>query len=419
MIVAIGCSGAGKTHTTSGTASDPGLIPLLFSDIFKQMDVILKTPGKEDVKLLLFVSMLEIHNERVYDLLDNYSVENNNNNKKTERKVLNVKYDKKGRPSAQGLSEHKITSADDIKKVLAFSTNNRQVASTSVNKESSRSHSILTIKLVEVPKLDMQIIMKDPERYLKVSRLGITDLAGNERSNRTQTSGDHLKEAGNINLSLMTFSQCLKYLKSNQKKEQSSRQSFASAVVPFRDSKLTRLLQEYFLGDSRVSMIVCITPTPVCYDESINSLKLSAEAREIETVHIKPRNSIAPPSELSKSKNESEESSDNLNKSKNGRSKANNTSIVSKTNNGKQTTEVIKQQPQRVLRKRGREAEPAPDPSSKNKILAVEQEEKQKEKIIKNDKNIVTKVAPSSPIPLSVPNPSSPSKEKILYLKRK
>lgn len=125
----------------------------------------------------------------------------------------------------------------------------RQVFGTLANRESSRSHGIFTIKVVRIH----NGAPEDPDSA-QVSRLAIVDLAGSERTRNTQTTGDRLKEAGNINKSLMVLGQCLEVLRANQQKMAASTPAGSKkklAMVPFRHSKLTEVFQNFFVGDGR------------------------------------------------------------------------------------------------------------------------------------------------------------------------
>jgi 3D (Asp-Asp-Asp) domain-containing protein len=115
------------------------------------------------------------------------------------------------------LTEKPMTGLEDAQNILAAGQKNRQVAQTSLNQDSSRSHSVFTIKLIRVPKdKDKEAIAKDPS-LIKYNKLSIVDLAGSERAKRTQNDGARLKEAASINTSLMTFGRCLEILRWNQK----------------------------------------------------------------------------------------------------------------------------------------------------------------------------------------------------------
>ncbi len=107
--------------------------------------------------------------------------------------------------------------------------------------------------------------MSENKDNIIISQLSLVDLAGSERYSRTQATGDRLKEAGNINNSLMNLRKCMDILRHNQ-------QNGSSQVVPFRDSKLTHFLKNYFEGEGRVRMILCVNPRPEDYDENFVSI---------------------------------------------------------------------------------------------------------------------------------------------------
>jgi kinesin family protein 20 len=141
--------------------------------------------------------------------------------------------------------------ADEQEALAVFRTGQRarQVFGTLANRESSRSHGIFTMKIVRIH----NGAPSDPESA-QVSRLAIVDLAGSERTRNTQTTGDRLKEAGNINKSLMVLGQCLEVLRANQQKMAAPTPVGGKkrlAMVPFRHSKLTEIFQNFFVGDGR------------------------------------------------------------------------------------------------------------------------------------------------------------------------
>lgn len=167
----------------------------------------------------------------------------------------------------------------------------RRVFGTLANRESSRSHGIVILKVVRGHRGE-----RDDPTALQISRLTLVDLAGSERTKHTHTTGDRLKEAGNINKSLMVLGQCMEVMRSNQRRLAASlaHEGFGSdarmdtrdvkkglALVPFRHSKLTELLMDYFVGDGRVVMIVNVNPYDTGYDENSHVMKFSALAREV------------------------------------------------------------------------------------------------------------------------------------------
>lgn len=169
---------------------------------------------------------------------------------------------------------------------------------TLANRESSRSHGIFTLKVVRIH----NGAPEDPDSA-QVSRLAIVDLAGSERTRNTQTTGDRLKEAGNINKSLMVLGQCLEVLRANQQRMAAPTPAGGKkrlAMVPFRHSKLTEVFQNFFVGDGRAVriprnrqarskltgvkvMIVHVNPYDTGFDENSHVMRFSAIAREIQT----------------------------------------------------------------------------------------------------------------------------------------
>lgn len=166
-----------------------------------------------------------------------------------------------------GVTEIEIKSVEEAIEVFQTGQKRKRMGHTVLNAESSRSHSVFNIRLVQAP-TDYQgeHVLQD-KRTITVSQLSLVDLAGSERSSRTKNTGMRLREAGNINNSLMTLRTCLEYLRENQ---QISTNNGAAAPkkVPYRDSKITHLFKNYFDGEGQVSMIVCINPRAEDFDEN-------------------------------------------------------------------------------------------------------------------------------------------------------
>jgi kinesin family member 20 len=157
--------------------------------------------------------------------------------------------------------------------LLQRGSRNRQIAETMLNQSSSRSHCIFSIKFVQVPRgVDKAALQENPS-LIKYCRLSLIDLAGSERASRTKSTGARLREAGAINKSLMSFGRCIKALRFNQLHPTRNPQ-----VIPYRESKLTRLLQDLFSGNARAVMFVNLCPDPTDFDESVHVLKFSAIA---------------------------------------------------------------------------------------------------------------------------------------------
>ncbi|KAF9452579.1 kinesin-domain-containing protein [Macrolepiota fuliginosa MF-IS2] len=256
----------------------------------------------------VWISYVEVYNEKVYDLLD--SVKDESSQKPTQKSAADLKLllTRKAlplRPSPTsdnedveingkyiaGLRQFRVTSAAQAKSIVKLGQLHRRVFGTLANHQSSRSHGMVIIKIVRGHRGE-----KDDPTSLQVSRLTLVDLAGSERTKHTHTTGERLKEAGNINKSLMVLGQCMEVMRSNQKKLASSLAQEGTgkdgrmdtrdvrktlAVIPFRHSKLTEALMDYFTGEGRAVMIVNVNPYDTGYDENSHVMKFSSLAREI------------------------------------------------------------------------------------------------------------------------------------------
>ncbi|KAF7367299.1 Kinesin-like protein [Mycena sanguinolenta] len=238
----------------------------------------------------IWLSYAEVYNEKVYDLLDNVQdtstgttggIPRSNSGKSLllTRKALTF----------PGCASFRVHSASQAKALVKLGQLHRRVFGTLANRESSRSHGMVIIKVVRGHRGE-----RDDPTALQIARLTLVDLAGSERTKHTHTTGDRLKEAGNINKSLMVLGQCMEVLRNNQRKVAVSLSQDgadgrmdtrevkrALAVVPFRHSKLTEALMDYFVGDARVVMIVNVNPYDTGYDENSHVMKFAALAREV------------------------------------------------------------------------------------------------------------------------------------------
>ncbi|WRT68205.1 uncharacterized protein IL334_005180 [Kwoniella shivajii] len=269
----------------------------------------------------VFVSYAEVYNEKIFDLLDsvlpstpstpgltraratntglprasntfgfsgalnssfNLAAMANGGGGILRRHALSLKNDPEGNGKyIAGLKDVRVRTREEALAVFRSGQRARRVFGTIANRESSRSHGIFTIKVVRIH----NGAPEDPDSA-QVSRLAIVDLAGSERTRNTQTTGDRLKEAGNINKSLMVLGQCLEVLRANQQKMNGSTTPGAKkkfAVVPFRHSKLTEIFQNFFVGDGRAVIIVNVNPYDTGFDENSHVMRFSAIAREIQT----------------------------------------------------------------------------------------------------------------------------------------
>ncbi|KAM4545716.1 kinesin-like protein KIF20A isoform 1-T2 [Odontesthes bonariensis] len=219
---------------------------------------------EKGVQFSIWVSFYEIYNEFLYDLLDaSPSLQ------PRKRVTMRLCDDKQGNPYVKDLSWIQVRSAEEAWRILKVGRRNQSFASTHLNHNSSRSHSIFSIRVLHV----------HPEpvsgQATHISELSVCDLAGSERC-KEQRNGERMKEANNINTSLLTLGRCIAALRHNQ-----NNKSRGPQVVPFRDSKLTRVLQGFFCGRGTSCMVVNINPCASIYDETLQALKFSAIATQL------------------------------------------------------------------------------------------------------------------------------------------
>ncbi|NXJ90967.1 KI20A protein, partial [Corythaixoides concolor] len=215
-----------------------------------------------DVQFSIWVSFFEIYNELIYDLLEPALPGQNR-----KRQTLRLCEDQTGNPYVKDLNWINVRDADEAWKLLKLGRKNQSFASTHMNQNSSRSHSVFSIRILHLQRGGSEIVPK-------ISELSLCDLAGSERC-KDQKSGDRMKEANNINTSLHTLGRCIAALRQNQQSK--SKQT----VVPFRDSKLTRVFQGFFTGRGRSCMIVNINQCASTYDETLYVAKFSAIASQL------------------------------------------------------------------------------------------------------------------------------------------
>lgn len=222
----------------------------------------------EDNAFSVFVSYVEIYNNYIYDLLDPPMDKTKPPQSKTLREDANRSM------YVSGVTEVEVRSPEDAFDVLTRGQKIRRVAHTLLNTESSRSHSVFNIRLVKAPLDETGNEILQDRNKVHVSQLSLVDLAGSERSSRTGNIGDRLRETGCINASLMCLRQCLEQLRENQK-------NGTDKMVPYRDSKMTHLFKNYFEGEGKVRMIVCVNPSSNEYDENVNVLKFAELTKDV------------------------------------------------------------------------------------------------------------------------------------------
>lgn len=246
-IFAYGATGCGKTHTITGSIENPGIIYRAINQLFDYIS------GSEKVTEIS-LSYLEIYNEQIRDLLQ----------PKTPSSKLNLLEVNNESIKIANLTKVTPMSIEEIYDLIIRANSNRTVSPTQANSASSRSHSILQINLLQSTNSGLQ------DEILQ-STLNIIDLAGSERASSTFNQGKTLHEGANINKSLLALGSCISSLSENK------------THVPFRNSKLTRLLKYSLGGNCKTCMIVCISPDLIHFDDSLNALKYANMAKNIKT----------------------------------------------------------------------------------------------------------------------------------------
>ncbi|XP_077596546.1 kinesin-like protein KIF20A isoform X2 [Stigmatopora nigra] len=212
----------------------------------------------------IWVSFYEIYNEFLYDLLDATP-----STQPRKRVTLRLSDDKHGNPYVKDLTWVQVRSAEEAWKIARIGRRNQSFARTHLNQNSSRSHSIFSIRVLHIrPEAETG-------QNMRISELTVCDLAGSERC-KEQRNVERMKEANNINTSLLTLGRCISALRNNQ-----TSKSRLPEVVPFRDSKLTRVLQGFFCGRGISCMVVNINTCASVYDETLQALKFSAIASQL------------------------------------------------------------------------------------------------------------------------------------------
>ncbi|MGH0119700.1 UNVERIFIED_CONTAM: hypothetical protein FKN15_058653 [Acipenser sinensis] len=221
-----------------------------------------------NIKFSLWVSFCEIYNENIFDLLAPVS------NCALKRNTLRLAQDVKGNTFVKDLKWVQVSSPEEAYTILKLGKKHQTISCTKLNNLSSRSHSIFSIRILQIEDIGVP-------RVLKVNEFSLCDLAGSERYAKTQNKGDRLKESGNINTSLMTLGKCINALRHNQ---QSKLQH-----VPFRESKLTQYFKDLFCSRGKACMIVNINQCASMFDETLNVLKFSAVAQKVVVLNtVKP-----------------------------------------------------------------------------------------------------------------------------------
>ncbi|XP_061582693.1 kinesin heavy chain isoform X1 [Cololabis saira] len=246
-IFAYGQTASGKTHTMEGNLHDPqgmGIIPRIAEDIFEHIFAM-----DENLEFHIKVSYFEIYMDKIRDLLD------------VTKTNLSVHEDKHRVPYVKGCTERFVTSPEEVMDVIDEGKANRHVAVTNMNEHSSRSHSIFLINIKQ----------ENVETEQKLSgKLYLVDLAGSEKVSKTGAEGSVLDEAKNINRSLSALGNVISALAEGTKSH-----------VPYRDSKMTRILQDSLGGNCRTTMFICCSPSSYNDAETKSTLMFGQRAKTI------------------------------------------------------------------------------------------------------------------------------------------
>ncbi|KAL9695974.1 hypothetical protein quinque_015259 [Culex quinquefasciatus] len=249
-IFAYGQTSSGKTHTMEGVIGDPGkqgIIPRIVNDIFNHIYSM-----EVNLEFHIKVSYYEIYMDKIRDLLDVSKVN------------LSVHEDKNRVPYVKGATERFVSSPEDVFEVIEEGKSNRHIAVTNMNEHSSRSHSVFLINVKQ----------ENLENQKKLSgKLYLVDLAGSEKVSKTGAEGTVLDEAKNINKSLSALGNVISALADGNKTH-----------IPYRDSKLTRILQESLGGNARTTIVICCSPASFNEAETKSTLDFGRRAKTVKNV---------------------------------------------------------------------------------------------------------------------------------------
>ena len=245
-VLAYGQTSSGKTYTMQGEMDEErrqGIIPRMINHVFKYIY------QNEGTDFMIKVSMIEIYQEKIRDLFD------------CSRNNLNIREDSIKGIYVDGASERYVGCTNDVLALLEVGSENRAVAATNMNEHSSRSHSIFILTINQTNK---------QQGFSKIGKLYLVDLAGSEKISKTGATGHTLEEAKNINKSLTTLGRVINSLTDGK-----------STHIPYRESKLTRVLQESLGGNSKTCLIITCSPSIYNESESLSTLRFGERAKKI------------------------------------------------------------------------------------------------------------------------------------------
>ncbi|KAG2661484.1 hypothetical protein PVAP13_1KG507200 [Panicum virgatum] len=260
----------------SGEGNCGGIIPQVMETIFRKVDA-----SKDGSEFLIRVSFIEIFKEEVFDLLDsNHAAVRLDSvsvpkSSAPARVPIQIRETATGGITLAGVTEAEVKSKEEMASYLIHGSSSRATASTNMNRQSSRSHAIFTICVEQKRASGTSDKSSSSDYDILSSKFHLVDLAGSERAKRTGADGHRLKEGIHINKGLLALGNVISALGDEKKRKE-------GAFVPYRDSKLTRLLQDSLGGNSKTVMIACISPADINAEETINTLKYANRARNIQ-----------------------------------------------------------------------------------------------------------------------------------------
>jgi len=258
-IFAYGQTGSGKTHTMMSdrkSTVDKGLIPRISEDLFERI----KKLATDSRKFLVQCSFLEIYNEIVYDLLVPRG-------KSTPKTGLEIRESKGMGVYVKDLQEIVVEDSEKLQKLIDQGFDHRATAATQMNATSSRSHCLFIIKMHQKDETNAS--------NCNFAKINLVDLAGSERASRTGAQGDTLKEGANINKSLSSLGNVINAL------SKAASSGSKKVFIPYRDSKLTRVLQESLGGNALTTMMAAMSPSKTNYEETLSTLNYAKRAKTI------------------------------------------------------------------------------------------------------------------------------------------
>ncbi|ELU16371.1 hypothetical protein CAPTEDRAFT_227783 [Capitella teleta] len=247
-VFAYGATGAGKTHTMLGSEQKPGITFYTMKELYRRIDAM-----KEEKTCEVTVSYLEVYNEQIRDLLS------------PKGNYLPLREDPSKGVMVAGLTFHRPSSAVELLSMLAHGNQNRTQHPTDANAESSRSHAVFQVYIRQKPRT------ASVSTDVRVAKMSLIDLAGSERATVTKNRGARFREGANINRSLLALGNCINALAEGK----------SSGYVPYRNSKLTRLLKDSLGGNCKTVMIAAVSPSSMTFDDTYNTLKYANRAKNI------------------------------------------------------------------------------------------------------------------------------------------